>query len=77
MTARDRYTIGLRCGECGNEGQARLSENDGASFHFGRRDRTVDMLTAEFEVVDPGVDHGQDTRIKCCDCDQLAESFIP
>lgn len=72
MTARDWFDIGLKCPDCGKSGKAHMSENDGASYVFGQRDRKVEDVPEGFTVVDHGSNHGETTRFQC-ECG----SFIP
>ena len=65
MTARDKYQVGVKCPECGNSAVAHLSENDGASYQFGRRDRQVDKVPEGFEVVNQGREHNEKTVFRC------------
>ena len=67
MTARDRFDINLKCPGCGRSGKAHVSENDGASFVFGQREREVETVTEGFIVVDHGRNHRDTTRFRC-DC---------
>jgi hypothetical protein len=52
MTARDKFSAKLICPECGREGVARMSENDGYSYAFGDKSTTVESLTEGFREVD-------------------------
>ncbi|MEJ0094974.1 MAG: hypothetical protein WDN46_16585 [Methylocella sp.] len=52
MTARDRFPANLKCPQCGREGIARLSEEDGYSYAFGSQDTKVDHLPEGFLVVE-------------------------
>ena len=64
MAARDKYESKVKCDDCGNEGVARISENDGWSF-MSARDRHVDSVPDGFTVIDHGRHHGTKTVIQC------------
>jgi hypothetical protein len=64
MTARDRFKWALKCESCGRSGEASISENDGRSF-MNRPDRTIDVISDGFIVINPGTNHGQETIIRC------------
>ena len=65
MTARDRFTYNLKCSNCNNTGKVDISENDGASWFYGRRGRNVDHVTEGFTVIDHGSEHHTETIIHC------------
>ena len=71
MTARDRWTTKLACEPCGTNGEAKISENDGASFAFGRPDRHVDSVTDGFTVINHGERRIQDMAIACDNCGRV------
>lgn len=49
MTARDRWTIDLKCPDCGREGVAHVSQEDGWSFQHDQSTR-VDSVSPGFRV---------------------------
>ena len=71
MTARDRYTMRLRCMACQHEGKAHVSEEDGWTYLRGKSLRSIDRL-------DDGItwsgrhdtDKGQYDDEFHCDCGQ-------
>ena len=65
MTARDRFYMDLKCPDCGRLGRAHVSENDGASYAFGKRARHVDNVPLGFIVVNHATNHGETTTFRC------------
>ena len=70
MTARDRFYMDLKCSDCGRVGRAHVSENDGASYVFGKRERQVDNVPQGFIVVNDGANHDETTTFRC-ECGSL------
>lgn len=62
MAARDRYTWGINCSDCGKEGTAKISEADHPWIR--RLDREIDGITEGFTVVQVS-DHDGKTLIDC------------
>jgi predicted RNA-binding Zn-ribbon protein involved in translation (DUF1610 family) len=50
MTARDRWTVDLRCPKCGNSGTAHLWQEDGWSFSNGDQSTHIDALPDGFRI---------------------------
>lgn len=50
MSARDRWTVPLKCSACGRVGEAHLSQEDGCSFMHDQS-TTVDSVAEGFRVI--------------------------
>jgi hypothetical protein len=72
MTARDRFTANLKCPQCGREGKARLSEEDGWSYLHGNRKTSVDALPDGFKEIDQPSAKGTSVDIFCATCNVSA-----
>ena len=65
MAARDRFDIALKCPNCGNEGVARVSEDD---YPFMRSpDFRIDSLPSGF-IETKSAERRQDTEVMCFTC---------
>jgi Zn ribbon nucleic-acid-binding protein len=53
MTAKDRWTVDLRCPQCGSAGTAHLWQEDGWSFSNGDQSTYIDSVPAGFRVATP------------------------
>jgi hypothetical protein len=51
MTARDRWTVDLRCPKCGNTGTAHLWQEDGWSFSNGDQSTHIDSVPQGFDAL--------------------------
>ncbi len=65
MTARDRFSVPLKCPKCGLEGTARLSQEDGWSFMRGNRATAVDEMPHGFKAVVGSCSYANDLDIVC------------
>lgn len=65
MTARDRFSVPLKCPECGLEATARLSQEDGWSFMKGNRGTAVDEMPDGFKAVAGSCFYASDLDIVC------------
>lgn len=65
MTARDRFSVPLKCPTCGLEGTARLSQEDGWSFIKGNRSTQVDEMPEGFKAVSGNSSYASDLDIVC------------
>jgi predicted RNA-binding Zn-ribbon protein involved in translation (DUF1610 family) len=70
LTARDRYTVDLRCPHCGKTDEAQVSEDDGWAY---QRDVAfaVDRLPEGF-VVARRADSLAETEFRCSSCGKAA-----
>jgi RecJ-like exonuclease len=71
MASRDRYTLTLKCPDCGREGEARVSEAENPVFHG--RDYEVNGVPEGFKLVREG-GSPQETVINCTDCEKKANA---
>lgn len=72
MTAKDEFTIPLRCPNCGKTGQARCWQWDGWSYAKGDRSTGVTEVTPGFKRVKESSGYGDDVNFACDDCDELS-----
>ena len=68
MSARDRYKWVLECKDCGKEGEADVSENDGWAFQNRGPGRRIDKITEGFIVVVHGGGTDGTKTILTCEC---------
>jgi hypothetical protein len=66
MAARDRWSIDLKCPNCGKTGTADISEED-HPWVRGDIGRTIDFLSDGFGSYNPGTNSVQQ-RINCATC---------
>lgn len=71
MSARDHYSLPLRCLVCGQTGTAWWSENARPSIYTGTG-RTLDMVSDGFKIVPPSSGKG-DSEAHCVECGVQAE----
>lgn len=67
MAKRDRFKAELRCPECGREGVAHLSEEDGYNYMRGNKATSVDGLTDGFKQVEAPSWIREDLDFQCVD----------
>ena len=65
--SRDHFKAALRCPECGREGVAQLSEQDGYSYAFGDKSTSVDHLPEGFRQVEAPSWIRDDLDFQCVD----------
>ena len=54
MSARDRYTLQVKCVDCESTGVVDISENDGWEFARRGAERIVDKVPEGFTLLDSG-----------------------
>lgn len=69
MTARDRWTVDLKCSHCGAEGEAELSQADGWEFARDQSTR-IDSIPSGFVVASSPDDLSRPT-FECAKCGPL------
>ena len=50
MARREKYSLKVRCADCGNVAQASFSENENPVHHRGELDRTTDGVGPEMKL---------------------------
>ena len=66
--SREHYDIKIKCPNCGQEGEFRVSEND---YAFMRKlDRDVTCISGDFET---SMINDTKTKIKCKKCGHIFE----
>jgi hypothetical protein len=70
MAASDRYTLDLKCPVCGNLGEVRIEENDGAAF-LRDPQRCIDRISPGFTVSGENMH----TEYLCAECGVTANSY--
>lgn len=67
MSSRDNFSAKLVCPECGREGVAHMSENDGYTYAFGDKSTTVESVTEGFRQVKAPSRIRDDLDFQCID----------
>jgi hypothetical protein len=70
MTARDKWTVRLKCSDCGRSGEASLSQEDGWSFMHDQSTQ-IDTVSEGFRAV-PSKDR-RSVDFFCAKCGKAAK----